>query len=156
MRTPTVRAVSDAMISARGVRKSFGKLEECACERRVARSARNAVPVHLLPHGTRDLEHRAKVRVLLADREKLGDEHVVDGRDERALRAHLELGGTREMLVSDGSAGRVKDEIDEVVVLPRLVQPVLACGRRPLRVAPRPRASSLPRASGSSPEEQTT
>ena len=41
------------------------------------------------------------------------------------MRAHLELGGTREVLVSDGSAGRVEDEIDEVVFLPRLVEPVL-------------------------------
>ena len=41
------------------------------------------------------------------------------------MRAHLELGRTREVLVADGSARRVEDEVDEVVLLPRLVQPVL-------------------------------
>ena len=49
--------------------------------------------------------------------------------DERALRAHLELGRAREVLVADGAARWVKDEIDEVLVFPRLVEPVLG---RPL------------------------
>jgi len=43
--------------------------------------------------------------------------------------AHLQFGRSREMLVTYGAASRVKHEIDEVFLLPRLVEPVLG---RPL------------------------
>jgi hypothetical protein len=111
----------------------LGEDEERARERRALRPVRHALPVHLLAHGPRDLEDRAEVGLLLVDGEEFRDEDVVDGRDERAVGADLELGGSREVLVADRAVRGMEDEFDEIVPVPCLVEPVLrgALGTEP-------------------------
>ena len=70
-----------------------------------------------------------KSGILLAHREQLRGEHVVERGHEQRLGRHLERGGPLEVRVADRPAGRVEDQVDEDVAVPGLQQPSL---RRPL------------------------
>ena len=126
--------------------------EERGAEGRVVDLRPHEVPVDLLTERAGDLEHRPVVRLLLAHREKLRREHVVDRRDEERQRRDLHARRAGEVLVGDGAAGRAVDDVDEDLALPRLEKPALgrALGphARPRR-APRARARRRVRGRGS-------
>jgi hypothetical protein len=111
--------------------EALDEREERPGERRGARALLDERPVDLLSERPGDLEHGLEVRLLLGQREELGHHHVVDRRDEDRLRADLELGRPREVLVADLPACGTEDEIDEDRAVVRLVEPFL---RRVLRV----------------------
>src|SRR3954453_1844357 len=104
--------------------------EERVRVRRVRRPPPEVVPVDLLAQRARDLEDAVVVDLVLLQREQLRGKHV--GRREHAHpgRLHLHLLGSLELLVGDGAARGLVDQVDHDVAVERLVEPAL---RRLLR-----------------------